>query len=103
LIPATFTDATYENSWVSYGSPHYGAGYRLAGKTVTLRGVVKNGTVGASIFTLPSNMRPTKNLIMVVLSNGAIGRVTIVSDGTVVVSTGNNAWVSLDGISFELD
>lgn len=103
LIPATFTDATYENSWVSYGSPHYGAGYRLAGKTVTLRGVVKNGTVGTSVFTLPSNMRPTKSLIMVVLSNSAIGRVTIVSDGTVVVSNGNNAWVSLDGISFELD
>jgi hypothetical protein len=103
LIPATFTDATYENSWVSFGSPHYDAGYRLAGKTVTLRGVVKNGTVGASIFTLPSNMRPTKSLVMVVLSNSAIGRVTIVSNGTVVVSSGNNAWVSLDGISFELD
>jgi hypothetical protein len=60
LIPATFTDATYENSWVTYSAAYYPAGYRLAGKTVSLRGFVKSGSSGSVIFTLPANIRPTK-------------------------------------------
>jgi hypothetical protein len=103
LIPATFTDATYENSWVSFGSSHYGAGYRLAGKTVSLRGLVKNGTAGSAIFTLPSSIRPTKQLLIPTVANNAFGVIEINTTGTVKNRVGATNYVSLDGISFELD
>lgn len=94
---------TFQNSWVNYGTPHNVAGYyRDPLVVVHLRGVVKSGTVasGTPIFTLPVGYRPAARELRVVISNGAIGRCDVYDDGRVCAESGNNAWFSLDGISF---
>lgn len=90
-----------QNSWTNYGSPHASAGYciDLMG-FVHLRGVVKSGTIGAAIFTLPNGYWPSGQLLLPVISNGAIGRVDINSSGVVTATAGSNTYVSLDGIVF---
>ena len=94
---------TFQNSWVNYGSPFQTAGYYKKDNRVYLRGLVKNGTVGQSIFTLPVNYRPTATEIFSVNSIAAFGSVYIASNGQVLANNGNNGWFSLDGISFRID
>ena len=100
---------TFQNSWVNYGDVWETAGYRKdALGYVHLKGLVKSGTIGTStaIFTLPAGYRPKtgKALLFVCMSNNAAGRINVRNntgdEGKVCCETGNNAWVSLDGITF---
>jgi hypothetical protein len=89
------------NSWVYYGAPYNTPGfYRDAIGTVHLRGMIKNGTLAAAAFTLPSGYRPVAQELHPVVSNGAFGLITLLADGTVHMTTVNNTYVSLDGITF---
>ena len=99
----TWTTATLTNGWVNYGYGYNNAAYRKIGKIVTLRGMVKSGTMGVSIMTLPTGYRPVASCILTTLSNNVIGRVDINSAGVVVALVGTNNWISLDGISFSID
>ena len=70
-----------------------------------------SGTVSAStsgtVFTLPAGYRPTGGTIYfaALTTNGSNtitpGWVDVDTDGSVIVGIGNNAFVSLDNISFE--
>ena len=98
-----FTNATYLNSWVDYGATHNKAGYyKTVDGVVRLQGAVKSGTIGQPIFTLPTGYRPAKTLLVTVPSNGAFGIVEIQTDGDVIATTGNNTYVSLEGIQFRV-
>lgn len=99
-----YTDASYLNSWVSYNTTtHNKAGYyKTTTGVVRLQGVVKSGTIGQPIFTLPTGYRPAKTLLFTVPSNGAFGVLEIQTDGDVIATTGNNTYVSLEGIQFRV-
>lgn len=93
---------THENSWADY-SGYQGAEYcKDANGFVHIRGLVDSGTVGSGtgVFTLPLGFRPAAKELFVTISNGALGRIDIDTDGTVDVITGNNTYVSLSGITF---
>jgi hypothetical protein len=102
ILPTWIAISSFGNSWVNYGAPHGDAAYCKDGHGfVHLRGVIKDGTVGSSAFTLPSDFRPASQILQGAISNGAIGRVDIGTDGTVSpLLPSNNTWVSLDGIAF---
>lgn len=96
---------TLLNSWVVFGGSNMDPGYRKEGDTVQLRGLVKNGTVGAGtpIFVLPEFYRPSDELIFAVLSNDALGQVRIDASGNVTARLPSvNTWVSLDTIRFSV-
>lgn len=97
-----WTAPTLQNSWVNYGAGFSDAGYRKdATGMVYLRGLIKSGTIGAAALTLPVGFRPSSLLLVGTISNDAIGRIQIASSGTVTpTAPSNNAWVSLDGITF---
>ena len=76
-------------------------GYQFG--VVHLRGLVKSGTVGLAIFNLPEGYRPSAREAIATISNGAIGRCDIKTSGNVIAYIGNNAWFSLDGITFRAD
>lgn len=98
-----YTDASYLNSWVDYGATHNAGGYyKTTTGVVRLQGVVKSGTIGQPIFTLPTGYRPAKTLLFTVPSNGAFGVLEIQTDGDVIATTGNNTYVSLEGIQFRV-
>ena len=60
---------------------------------VHLKGMIKNGTIGQTIFTLPTGYRPDEALVY--------GYITVNTNGTVVCTGGANIAVSLSGISFD--
>ncbi len=100
----TYTNVTYTNSWVDFGSSNHPVGYyRDMLGFVHLRGLAKSGTVNTAMFTLPAGYQPTKELRFVVISNGALGYLTISNAGVVTLVTGNNTYVSLEGIIFQAE
>lgn len=100
---ASWTDATYTNSWVSFGAPYAAASYRKDGQGfVHLRGAAKTGAVGSSIFTLPVGYRPGANEAFHTDSSVASGTSLIISTtGTVAPqTTGASSFCSLSAITF---
>ena len=97
-----WTAATYQNSWVSYGSPFSAARYIKDDLGVVhLDGLVKNGTIGTTIFTLPVGYRPAYQQLFAACTNpNTIGRIDVQTDGQVVTNGGSNVWISLAGITF---
>ena len=91
---------TFLNGWINYGSVYNPAGYFREAGIVYLRGLVKSGTIGLSVFTLPAGYRPEFRELFVATSNAALGRCDITVAGAVLASVGNNNWFSLDGITF---
>lgn len=97
--PSAFT-----NSWANFGGSEQTAQYmKDASGFVHLRGMIKSGTITASAFTLPSGYVPAANENFVVVSNGAMGYVSINNVGAVTPNAGSNVWVSLAGITFQAD
>jgi hypothetical protein len=90
------------NGWVNFGSSYnYSTvGYRKLGDMVWLKGLLKSGTVGAVMFTLPVGYRPLARCGFAIESNNAFGRVDVQPDGTVFTVLASNVFVSLDGIVF---
>lgn len=110
LAEPGWTAATLANTWANYGAPFQNAGYRkLTNGKVELRGLVKNGAIQAAIFTLPVGMRPSTQMVFIGIAgvSGGLGfaRIDVFSTGIVWVqaygSGGTNAYVSLDGITFD--
>ena len=100
-----WTNLTLVNSWVSYGSPYSTPGYRVSADVVHLRGIVKSGTWGAVMFTLPSGARPTETRLLPTMSNGVLSALNVASNGEVKVeggAGGSNAYVVLDGLTIPL-
>ena len=89
------------NDWVNYGNGFNNAGYfKDSLGIVHLKGLVRGGTAD-TIFTLPLGYRPSaRELHGVSCSPNTIGRVDILPNGTVRRHVGDNAWISLDGITF---
>lgn len=97
----TFTAPTLLNSWVNFGGAFTPAGYTKDGYgMVKLRGLVKSGTLGSPIFTLPSGYIPSFTHIFAVASNDLFGEVRVDTSGNVFTAVASNLYVSLDGISF---
>ena len=102
------TAPTLLNSWVNYNSgTHEVAGYNKlnvakfgANHEVRLHGIVKDGTVAATLFTLPAGYRPSKICIFGVGTSTGIGQLEVDSSGNVTLQTGGNGWVALSGIVF---
>lgn len=91
----------FQGTWVNFGSGYATAAFRKEeNDVVRLRGMVKSGVVGTSIFLLPAGYRPAERLLFDTQSNSAVGRIDVIEDGRVDVLTGNNAWISLSGITF---
>ncbi len=86
------------NSWNGYGAGYAPAGCIMdAGGFVHLRGAVKGGS--GAICTLPTNYRPAFTVAAIGMSDAPC-KVSIATDGS-VTTTGNNTFVSLDGIIFK--
>jgi hypothetical protein len=101
----------FQNSWenhdpyVSIGGPP--VSFTRVGPRVYLRGLARLGTVGATIFTLPTGYRPSARRMWPTVSRTdattyVLARVDVIEDGTVVATVGGNNMFSLDVISFTL-
>jgi hypothetical protein len=91
----------FQNGWVNYSPSGNSAGYykdRLG--FVHLKGLVKNGAMSSTIFTLPPGYRSAKGLLLSTASAHVYGELLIRDDGRVDAEIGQNLLMSLDGIVF---
>ena len=105
LVGATGEVAVFQNGWSNFGAGNEQAGYyKDPWNRVYLTGTTKGGTVAAgstgTMFTLPAGFRPQYPSIFAVISNGALGLVTVQVDGSVRAESGNNTYFSLSGLNF---
>lgn len=104
------------NGWESYNSSSYQVAYRKLGNSVYLRGLIRRGTEGSEMFTLPSGFRPSRGSeIFYCLTSGTISnngghkgtRINVLTSGTVSQTGTNtalgNGFISLSNISFATD
>lgn len=95
---------TMTNSWVVYDANYDSPQYRIdeTGR-VLLKGMIKSGSRDTAAFTLPAGYRPAKIKTFPVISNNALGRIDIETDGDVIAAKdliGSNTWLSLEGVGF---
>jgi hypothetical protein len=104
-------EPAFQNGWSNYDvGSHDGAVWQHAAyaidtnNVVHLRGLVKDGTVGATIFTLPSNYCPWYYHLAPTLAADALARLTmtyITPDCSLSVSgAASNSYVALDPMSY---
>ena len=97
----TAGNPAFQNGWSNYSPSFYGAAFykdRLG--YVHLRGMIDDGTMSATAFTLPPGYRPAKGLLLPTASAHVYGELLIYPDGRVDPETGWNLLISLDGIVF---
>lgn len=70
---------------------------------VHMRGLIHNGTLSTTAFTLPVGYRPEHTCLLSTQSNGVGSRVDIGTGGAVVPHPGSNVWVALNSLSFRAD
>jgi hypothetical protein len=104
--PASYTGWTNitlpSNSWVWYGTVFATAQYTKSptDNMVTLKGLIRSGTTGTAIVTLPVGFRPKERILYTSVAADAYARVDIQPNGVVSLQAGSNVWLSLDGITF---
>lgn len=99
-----WTVATLSNSWVSYdgGAVFEVPSYRRKNGLTFLKGIMKSGTTGTTVLTLPAGMRPSKSRQFVINAGGgaATAIIQITNAGVLSVlgygTSATNANVSLE-------
>jgi len=92
------------NSWESRSN------YEIFGYTIDnagfvhLKGVVRSGASGSSIYQLPTEVRPQAEKIFLVAASGGYGQLKITTSGNVILEnlSGSSVttWASLSGVLF---
>ena len=110
------SNSEMQNGWVSYNSSGFRVAYRKIGKTVYHGGLIRYGTEGTAIYTVPVGFRPSRGTeIFYCLTSGVItgsgglkgARVQITTGGTLThvgtnISLGNG-FISLNGVTYISD
>ena len=91
---------TFFNAWVADTPFGY---YKDDMGIVRFKGGLKSGTLNTNACIMMVGFRPTQTLTFTVISNGAIGKLTIDSLGNVIPVSGSNVSFSFDGISFRAE
>lgn len=102
-------DVTFENGFRNYGGVYHKCQYAkdIFGN-VYLIGLAANSANNATerpIFTLPEGYRPAGNVIFAAPNGGTVGRVDVLPNGSVQLSSAYNpssGFVSLSGIVFKV-
>lgn len=101
-----WVNPTMLNGWanISGRSP---LAYSIKGDIVRIRGEIRSGSIGTSVFVLPTLMRPQANASEYIVysygKSGIVGAsIVIFSDGRFVVQNGSSEQISLGNIEFSL-
>lgn len=91
----------FQNSWVAWGAGEAIPGYwKDPFGFVHLKGVIKSGTINTVAFNLPPGYRPAEKQTIAAISNNAIGRLDIATNGDVTPVAGSNVYFSLNNVQF---
>lgn len=97
-----WTNITLLFAWVDFSVSDDKLAYRIDGKYVHLRGLIKNGTINTACGNLPTAARPSKRRRVLHRTVGGSGELDITTAGDIIPQTGNNTYISFDSVWFEL-
>lgn len=89
--------------WANYGAPNPLASFaKRADGLVKVSGLVRNGTIGSVIGTLPVGYRPTQRRLFFCTATNGMARIDVTPAGEIYLAAAplGASWVSLDEISF---
>lgn len=101
-------EPAFQNSWTNFGGANPAAAFRkYPDGTVRIRGMVKTGASGTTVFTLPVGYRPLTDHAVVTLAATASGYLTVFTNGTVVLNnylagSAVSTWTYID-IAFDTE
>lgn len=104
-VQQQWQNVTYLNGFIQY-APEWGQCqyYKDSLGIVRFRGLIKNGAVNTAMFNLPVGYRPSVTLLLVAMSNEAICRVDISTNGDVIARSGHSTnWLSLSPLTFRAE
>jgi len=105
-FPGWTAVSSFSNSWVNLAGGACAAGYYKDPQGVVhLRGAIKSGTLGAKAFTLPAGYYSTTGHMSLpaMCSGPAAALISIdYTNGDVIPTGGNNTYITLDGITFQV-
>jgi hypothetical protein len=94
-------EPAFTNGWTNFGSGHSNAGfYKDQTGVVHLKGMIVSGTLGTTIFTLPTGYRPMVEERFVANSNDDVCEFIISSAGGVSAVNMSAGWLSMGGVQF---
>jgi hypothetical protein len=107
---SSVANPTLQNSWVNFGGNTDPVGYYIdSNNIVHLQGLIKEGvkTQDITLFTLPAGFIPTKDKYLPAVSASSVGVystacIHITTTGQVKLYSGDNGWLSLEGVSFRV-
>lgn len=89
----------FQNGWENYDGGYNPARFKKdAAGNVLVEVMVKSGTIGGEIFTLPEGYRPTHRLLNEGMTNSSTGRIDVFTDGRVAPQNGSNSWWAWYGV-----
>lgn len=94
---------TLLNGWVAYDADRTPKYMKDEMGFVHLKGALKNGTSAMTFFTLPTGYKPLSPLYFAIVSNFTSAAVGVNTGGNVTPTTGSNASIYLDGITFKAE
>lgn len=99
-------NASFSNNWVNFGSGWATAAYKMTdGRCVKFKGLVTGGTANSTVFTLPTEYRPSENHLFATnyfTGSELVGRIAVHSTGAVIVTTGTTGFHSLSMVDYYL-
>lgn len=103
IVGSGGVEPAFQNSWVNFGGVEEPAQFKKwPDGRVTVKGLVKNGTMPSSVFQLPPGYRPPATVRFPVISNElTTGYVYVLAAGGLVVQGGSNAYVDLGNVEFD--
>lgn len=90
----------FQNGWTNYTSGNTAGYYKDRLGFVHLKGMIRNGTMSQTAFTLPVGYRPAKAMLLPTASAHVYGEIHLYTDGRVDPEIGQNLLMVLDGIVF---
>jgi hypothetical protein len=96
-----WTNFVLQNNWIDYSTSNWAtAAYtKTTGGLVVLKGLIKSGTAGTTVATLPVGYRPAQNLLFQSLASSANARIDVLTNGNVNIVTGSGD-LSLEAVRF---
>lgn len=100
---SSWTNLPLSNGWVVYSGSFTPPSYtKTADGVVTVRGLIKSGTVtaGTVLANLPVGYRPAERQIYTGNALDAYSRIDVLANGDIQLRAGNASFTSLDSITF---
>lgn len=102
VAPTPWVGVTFLNNWVNFAAGFQLVQYRKIGDIVSIRGLMKSGTIETPSFVLPAGFVPPATVQFATASNALFAYFEVRPDGNMVVKTPSSNAACNVGCSYSI-